>query len=75
MLATRKAVGDDMDLMIDPACEYNTWADTLKVGRACDEAHYLWLEDPPVRPERTILARFEYGGRDKPMPMDSLEDE
>ena len=46
VLATRKAVGDDMDLMIDPACEYNTWADALKVGRACDEANYFWYEDP-----------------------------
>jgi L-alanine-DL-glutamate epimerase-like enolase superfamily enzyme len=46
VLATRRAVGDQMDLMIDPACEYNTWADTLKVGLACDEARYLWLEDP-----------------------------
>jgi L-alanine-DL-glutamate epimerase-like enolase superfamily enzyme len=35
-----------MDLMIDPACEYNSWGDTLKVGRACDEARYFWLEDP-----------------------------
>jgi L-alanine-DL-glutamate epimerase-like enolase superfamily enzyme len=46
VLATRRAVGDEMDLMLDPACEYNTWADTLKVGRACDEARYFWLEDP-----------------------------
>jgi L-alanine-DL-glutamate epimerase-like enolase superfamily enzyme len=46
VLATRRAVGDGMDLMLDPACEYNTWADTLKVGLACDEAHFLWLEDP-----------------------------
>ncbi|MDP8924660.1 MAG: mandelate racemase [Chloroflexota bacterium] len=45
VLATRKAV-PDMDLMLDPACEYNTWADTLKVGHACDEARYFWLEDP-----------------------------
>ena len=35
-----------MDLIIDPACEYNTFADALKVGRACDEAGFLWLEDP-----------------------------
>jgi L-alanine-DL-glutamate epimerase-like enolase superfamily enzyme len=35
-----------MDLMIDPACEYNTFADALKVGRACDKAGFLWLEDP-----------------------------
>jgi len=46
VLATRQAVGPAMDLMLDPACEYTTWADTLKVGLACDEAHYLWLEDP-----------------------------
>ncbi|HYU19295.1 MAG TPA: enolase C-terminal domain-like protein [Chloroflexota bacterium] len=46
VLATRKAVGTRIDLMIDPACEYNTWADTVKVGKACDEANYLWLEDP-----------------------------
>ncbi len=42
----RKAVGPDMDLMIDPACEYNTFADALKVGRACDEASFFWFEDP-----------------------------
>lgn len=46
VLATRKAVGDDMDLMIDPACEYETWGDALKVGKACDEANYFWYEDP-----------------------------
>ena len=37
VLETRRAVGDEMDLMLDPACEYNTWADALKVGLACDE--------------------------------------
>ena len=46
VLATRKAVGDAMDLMIDPACEYNTWGETVRVGLACDEARYFWLEDP-----------------------------
>jgi L-alanine-DL-glutamate epimerase-like enolase superfamily enzyme len=46
VLATRKAVGDQMDLMLDPACEYNTWAETVKVGLACDEARFFWLEDP-----------------------------
>ncbi len=45
VLAARKAV-PDMDLMLDPACEYNTWGDTVKVGRACDEARFFWLEDP-----------------------------
>jgi L-alanine-DL-glutamate epimerase-like enolase superfamily enzyme len=46
VLATREAVGDAMDLMIDPACEYNTWADALRVGKACDEAGFFWYEDP-----------------------------
>jgi L-alanine-DL-glutamate epimerase-like enolase superfamily enzyme len=46
VLATRAAVGPDMDLMIDPSCEYETFADALKVGKACDEANYFWLEDP-----------------------------
>lgn len=34
-----------MDLMLDPACEYETFADALKVGRACDEHDFLWYED------------------------------
>lgn len=46
VLATRRAVGDDMDLMIDPGCEYQNWSDALKVGKACDEANYFWYEDP-----------------------------
>jgi L-alanine-DL-glutamate epimerase-like enolase superfamily enzyme len=46
VLAVRKAVGDQMDLMLDPACELRTFADALKVGRACDEASFFWYEDP-----------------------------
>lgn len=46
VLATREAVGPDMDLMLDPACEYETFADALRVGRACDEANFFWYEDP-----------------------------
>lgn len=46
VLEVRKRVGPVMDLMIDPACEYDTWGDTLKVGRACDEAQFFWYEDP-----------------------------
>jgi len=42
----RRTVGDDMDLMLDPACELRTFADALYVGRACDEAGYFWYEDP-----------------------------
>lgn len=46
VLGTRAAVGESLDLMLDPACEYDTWADALRVGRACDEAVYFWYEDP-----------------------------
>ncbi len=46
VLTVGRRVGSKMDLMIDPACEYNTFADALKVGRACDQAGFLWLEDP-----------------------------
>ena len=46
VLEAGRRVGDRMDLLIDPACEYNTFADALKVGRACDGAGFMWLEDP-----------------------------
>jgi len=45
-LGTRRAVGDELALMLDPACELRTYADALYVGRACDEARYFWYEDP-----------------------------
>ncbi len=45
-LAVRSAVGDEMDLMNDPACQLRTWGDALKLGRALDEANYFWYEDP-----------------------------
>ena len=44
--AVRQAVGPEMDLMLDPACEINTWLEAVKLGKACDEAGFLWLEDP-----------------------------
>ena len=43
LLAVRRAVGDRMELMIDPGCELRTFADALYVGRACDEAGYFWF--------------------------------
>lgn len=46
ILYTRKMVGDSLDLMLDPACELQTFADALYVGRACDDARMFWLEDP-----------------------------
>ena len=46
VLAVRAAVGDGMDLMLDPACELRTFGDAVKVGRACDAAQFFWYEDP-----------------------------
>lgn len=52
------AVGDKMDLMLDPASEYQTYADTIKVGRALDEAGFFWYEDPMADTGKSIyLAR------------------
>ncbi len=44
--AVGERVGDEMDLMLDPACEYETFGDALKVGKACDEEGFFWYEDP-----------------------------
>nr|WP_246310228.1 enolase C-terminal domain-like protein [Halobaculum halophilum] len=44
--AVADRVGDEMDLMLDPASEYDTYADTLRVGRALDELDFFWYEDP-----------------------------
>jgi len=46
VLAVRERVGPGMDLMLDPACEYITFGDALKVGWACDDARFFWYEDP-----------------------------
>ncbi|MBT4499494.1 MAG: mandelate racemase [Gemmatimonadetes bacterium] len=46
VLAIREAVGDDMALMLDPAGAFTTFDDVLRVGRACDQARYMWYEDP-----------------------------
>jgi L-alanine-DL-glutamate epimerase-like enolase superfamily enzyme len=35
-----------LDLLIDPACEIKNFGDALKLGHACDEAKFFWLEDP-----------------------------
>lgn len=44
--AVREAVGNSMTLMSDPACTLATFAEALRVGRACDEANFFWYEDP-----------------------------
>lgn len=46
VLAIREAVGPQMALMLDPAGAFATFDDVLRVGRACDEARYMWYEDP-----------------------------
>ncbi|QLG29911.1 mandelate racemase (plasmid) [Halorarum halophilum] len=46
VLTVDKRVGDEMDLMLDPGCSYRTFADAIKVGRACDKAEFFWYEDP-----------------------------
>lgn len=43
--AVGQRVGGKMDLMLDPACEYHTFGDALKVGWACDEERFFWYED------------------------------
>jgi L-alanine-DL-glutamate epimerase-like enolase superfamily enzyme len=49
-------VGKKIKLMLDPACTYTTFDQGLKVGRACDEAGLLWLEDPFVETGRSTTA-------------------
>lgn len=41
----REAVGDSMDLMLDPHGAYS-FADALRVSDAVHELGFLWLEDP-----------------------------
>ncbi len=43
--AVRKAVGNDMVLMLDSIWAYG-YEDALRVGRAIEELDYLWFEDP-----------------------------
>ena len=43
--AVREAVGDDMDLMLDPVCAYNR-RDALRVGKVLEELNFYWYEDP-----------------------------
>jgi L-alanine-DL-glutamate epimerase-like enolase superfamily enzyme len=46
VLAIGRRVGGKMDMMLDSYCLYETFADALKVGWACDEAGFFWYEDP-----------------------------
>jgi L-alanine-DL-glutamate epimerase-like enolase superfamily enzyme len=44
--AVAEAVGDDMALMLDAGSEYDTYAASLRVGRALDDLDFFWYEDP-----------------------------
>ena len=44
--AVGERVGDRMSLMLDPYCSLQTFSDAVRVGRACDEFNFIWLEDP-----------------------------
>src|SRR5262249_13777172 len=46
VLGVRRTVGDARTLMLDPARQRRTWSDALCVGRACDDARFMWFEDP-----------------------------
>ena len=46
VLLMGERLGGKMALLIDPACEIDTFAQTLALGRACDEAGFFWWEDP-----------------------------
>jgi L-alanine-DL-glutamate epimerase-like enolase superfamily enzyme len=46
--AVREAVGSNMDLMLDPAAEYQNYRDAVRVGRALDELDFRWYEDPLI---------------------------
>lgn len=42
----RAAVGERIEVMIDPGCELRTHRDALRLGFACDEIDAMWYEDP-----------------------------
>ena len=43
--AVRKAVGDEMPLMLDPF-HYYSREEALYLGKALEELHYYWMEEP-----------------------------
>ena len=46
VLMMGQRLGGKMALLIDPACEIDSFGQALALGRACDEAGFFWLEDP-----------------------------
>ena len=35
----------------------------------------VWLDSPPPRPERTVVVRLEYAGRDAPLAVNTSSEE
>jgi L-alanine-DL-glutamate epimerase-like enolase superfamily enzyme len=45
----RKSLGERSELMLDPACVFDSLSDAIFVGKACEDAGFKWYEDP-LRP-------------------------
>ncbi|WP_411035583.1 enolase C-terminal domain-like protein [Shinella sp. BYT-45] len=45
----REKLGERTELMLDPACVFDSISDAIFVGKACEEAGFRWFEDP-LRP-------------------------
>ncbi|MFC7807087.1 enolase C-terminal domain-like protein [Streptomyces olivaceus] len=45
----REVLGERAELMLDPACVFDSLSDAIFVGKACQEAAFRWYEDP-LRP-------------------------
>lgn len=52
--AVAERVGTDMDLMLDPASQYTTFGDALRVGRVLDDCGFFWYEDPLAETGQSI---------------------
>jgi len=55
--AVRKAVGDDMVLMLD--VWFYQYEDALRVGRAIEELGYFWYEDPVAEDDLYALIKLK----------------
>ena len=53
----RKAVGNDVDLMLDPNCGYD-FSKALTVGGALDDLHFCWFEDPVPYHDRDAITEL-----------------
>lgn len=45
----REKLGERTELMLDPACVFDSISDAIFVGKACEDVGFRWLEDP-LRP-------------------------